>query len=483
MGICMASCDDGYEDWAEPQANTPEEAIVVPGLTTTVSAASDLNVTEESTVPLFVIGEATLPEGMTINSAEITITPTDVEGAQPIVQKIEVADGTGVISTEELQAVIEQIYGKRPVERSLTIDVVLLGQTSAGTVRIDGGQIVYTSTPKAPYISQNYYIVGDPSSWDLTCTTMPFTHSGKDVYEDPIFTVIFPVVDKDYWFAIADDKTIADGTDWSLLLGCVEGNGNNGTEGKIARRTELSDDGSFKVTVAGDATMIKMTIDMMEGTYKIEKLNDTDYFVVGDMQGWNAASPAGMTCALYPQSLTTFSYTTQFNGNANFKLWKATEFGNWDIAYGATTDGDNSVSGSLVNSGAGAIVCPEKGAYYTITCDFSTGTYEWTKLDNQSPTTYNLIGLIGGFNEWKDDAAMTQVSPNNWYLKGLEITEATELKFRANGGWDINWGANVNIADVRYGTGAQNGDNIKVPAGTYDVYMNDITGHFLFRAK
>jgi hypothetical protein len=109
-------------------------------------------------------------------------------------------------------------------------------------VLIDAGKVVLTITPEAPYISQNYYIVGAPSEWNPSCTTMPFNHSGKDVYEDAIFTVTFPVSDGETWFAIADDKTI-EANDWPMLLGCAEGNGKNGTTGKIARRTELSDDG------------------------------------------------------------------------------------------------------------------------------------------------------------------------------------------------------------------------------------------------
>lgn len=57
------------------------------------------------------------------------------------------------------------------------------------------------------------------------------------------------------------------------------------------------------------------------------------------------------------------------------------------------------------------------------------------------------------------------------------------LKFRANHDWGTNWGASVSIADTFYGTGVNNGDNIYVPAGTYAVYFNDITGEFAFVVK
>ena len=56
------------------------------------------------------------------------------------------------------------------------------------------------------------------------------------------------------------------------------------------------------------------------------------------------------------------------------------------------------------------------------------------------------------------------------------------LKFRANHDWAINWGATLNVSDINYGVGVGNGDNISVPAGTYNVFFNDITGNFVFQA-
>jgi hypothetical protein len=54
----------------------------------------------------------------------------------------------------------------------------------------------------------------------------------------------------------------------------------------------------------------------------------------------------------------------------------------------------------------------------------------------------------------------------------------TELKFAAEGAWDVNWGAN----DFPYGVGVGNGPNIPVRAGTYNVFFNDILGTYNFVA-
>jgi hypothetical protein len=50
------------------------------------------------------------------------------------------------------------------------------------------------------------------------------------------------------------------------------------------------------------------------------------------------------------------------------------------------------------------------------------------------------------------------------------------MKFAADGGWDFNWGA----ASFPYGQGTQNGANIPYKAGSYTVFLNDITGQFMY---
>ncbi|MBQ5829499.1 MAG: starch-binding protein, partial [Alistipes sp.] len=55
----------------------------------------------------------------------------------------------------------------------------------------------------------------------------------------------------------------------------------------------------------------------------------------------------------------------------------------------------------------------------------------------------------------------------------IEAAEATEMKFRADAAWDINWGVDC----------AMGGGNIPVAAGQYRVYFNPVTGLIEFNAK
>ena len=188
---------------------------------------------------------------------------------------------------------------------------------------------------------------------------------------------------------------------------------------------------------------------------------------------------------MYPTSATVHTYTTQWTGDGNLKIWEASAFGNWDVAYGSPTNDDTSASGQLVNSGAGSIKVPTANEYYTFTVDMGTMTYTWTKLD--TPASYSTIGIIGGFNNWNADADidMAQVAgaPHNWTLR-YTFSSDTELKFRANDAWDVSWGEGNNIGDRNYGTGdTNNAPNLNVPAGTYNIYFNDITGQYLFIAE
>ena len=57
------------------------------------------------------------------------------------------------------------------------------------------------------------------------------------------------------------------------------------------------------------------------------------------------------------------------------------------------------------------------------------------------------------------------------------------MKFRANHDWQVNWGDGGDINKKEYGKGSIYGNNINCPAGTYDVFFNDITGEYLFVVK
>jgi len=88
------------------------------------------------------------------------------------------------------------------------------------------------------------------------------------------------------------------------------------------------------------------------------------------------------------------------------------------------------------------------------------------------------VGLIGSAtpNGWDSDTTMVQ-DANDTCIWTLDITLAAgEVKFRANDGWDLNWGS----ADFPVGVGIQGGSNIPVFAGEYSITFNSCTGEYVF---
>lgn len=433
--LLTASCTEDYTDWANPQEN-PQEEVKTVTMTTTNASDVDFANLESDAVQLFVPTVTATDENST--TYKVTLWNDDKSASQVIT-----ADNDGYVVVDELRTAVENLYGKRPVMRIINFDIegytIVNGQsvknTSTGTINV---------TLTAPYISTTYYLIGAPSEWLPTCTTMPFSHSGKDVYEDPVFTVMFPVTDGETWFAIADDKTVASG-DWSMVFGCAEGNGNNGTEGQLKRRNELTDDGSWKVVVEGDAKFVKMTINMMDCTYKLEKMNFAEWaWMPGDQNGWNHGASGRLQSPAFDGVYTGYAYL-----NGGFKMTSQADWNGTNYGWGAT-EGQLSTDG-----GAGNLWAAE--GFYAVTGDFANLT--WTVI----PQSWGIIGSAapGG---WDSDSDMTYDTTNKCLTATLDLA-AGEIKFRANDDWGINFGGDIN--DL-----GRDGSNIAIAeAGNYTINL------------
>ena len=77
------------------------------------------------------------------------------------------------------------------------------------------------------------------------------------------------------------------------------------------------------------------------------------------------------------------------------------------------------------------------------------------------------MGIIGdAINaDWTTEAPLTyNAETGAWEATGV-VLNAGSIKFRANNGWDINFGGALDNLTI-------NGDNITVEAGTYNVVLN-----------
>lgn len=492
LGMAMASCGDDYNDWANPQTNPQEDAITIPGLTATAADAIDLANVSEDSVSTFTLNTAVLPEGFKLADARVEVTPQGVEGATKTTFN---AGIEGRAAAADLSDLVVNAYGKRPTARTFDAHVYLDAVKDGQAVLIDAGKINVVVTPKAPYIASNYYLVGDmygEGKWTLA-DCVKFNHSDADVYEDPVFTLMVTTTKDNQNWKIIPQGNIDAGNPWEIendpkgVVG-VAIDGDTSMSGSLV--TSITKDGTTVGPGAGKlekAGIYQITINMMDYTYTIKQISP-EYYLVGKLQGWSD-KPENKTCLMYAETPMVQSYTTQWKDDANLKIWLGSDWGTWSSAYGSATMADaNTPTGSLKSdNNAGAIICPEPGAFYTFTADFSTMTYSWTKLENQNPTEFENVSLIGVGGKWNDgdDIDMTQVTPHNWFIE--TTLPVGGFKIRANHGWNAggNWGYTADQKFTSTGklfNNAVSGDIKIATAGKYRIFFNDITNEYAFIA-
>lgn len=472
----MGSCSDDFTNWANPQTNPQEDAITIPGFTATGVQAINFANVETDSVSTFTLSEAALPAGFTLDNARLELTPQGVENATKTTINTSI-EGKGAVA--DLSAAVVSVYGKRPSARTFDAQVYVNAVKDGQAVLINAGKINLVMTPKAPFIDTNYYLVGQMTDWKLN-TNLKFAHSDADVYEDPVFTIMFTTTDDNQYWKIIPQGNVDTGNIWAVendpkgVVG-VETDGDAAMSGTLLTTTSKGEKAyAGKIAKAG---IYQMTINMMDYTYTIKQIAP-EYYLVGKLQGWSD-KPADKTCLMYAESAMVQSYTTQWNEDANLKIWLGSDFGVWANAYGAKDDGDNSVEGKI--AGSGAIVCPEPGAFYTFKVDFSTMTYKWTKLENQTPKAYEHVGLIGVGNDWNNDVDMKEVTPHNWFIETTLPVGGFKIRgdhdWNKGGNWGYTEGQEFTSTGKLFNDGGSGNITIAT-AGKYRIFFNDITTEY-----
>ena len=149
-------------------------------------------------------------------------------------------------------------------------------------------------------------------------------------------------------------------------------------------------------------------------------------------------------------------YVNMVGTAINFKF---TDEPDWDLNWG-----DDGANGTLEENGAN-IVIPNAG-YYRIKADITALTYSFLKTD------WGVIGdaTPGG---WDADTNMTYDTATKTWTVTLSLN-AGKIKFRANDGWDLNYGDNDFDGSLEEG-----GADIPVAAaGNYTITLNlEVAGY------
>ena len=503
LGLGLASCSENFDPEVGPQSNAQESVLQVGDVTVNTLLPDAISLAdyideENGTEKPISIGVATVKEGAmpqnTVLHAEVMYSrdPSFTNFALTVAEVNDAGEIT--LSPSSLQETYFNVITKNPNTTTLYMRTVLGTVTGGDAAAIIGkpGENFYAEravqfTPLNKLtIAPAYYIVGGPNSdWAGSAVnrSIKFQHSGEDVYVDPVFTVTFNAADGDTWFAIADDQAcdaISSG-DWSQLYGIVGGD-SEAKEGKIARRSELGADNSFKVPAG--AKKIRVTLNMMEQTYKVEAVSIADaYYLVGGNGSWSSDKSQKFSHSdkdafedpVFTYVITGGSDTWFAFGDAD--ALDAIDAGDWTQLYG-TTGASEDLSGSFDRrynlGGDHSFHVDGSAKFYRFTVNMLENTYEITPL-NFDPYIY-FIGATDGWANAEQKLALTDESgvytgylycadPNGW---------GNEFKFQKTPG---DWGTEINTGHMTGGITGDFGDgggNFKATAGegVYYVTLN-----------
>ena len=439
--MAMVSCTEDFTDWANPQTNSQEKAVAFgDGSVTPVDYVIKLADVKTETVKVASIKAPT--------SSNAAYTPTykiNFDG-----QSFDI-DADGNMATADLANYIVEKYGKRPTERD--IDATLDAWVSNGATAVKmatSATFQVKAEPVAPVIEEGYYLVGDMFTTETTNgwtkeAAKAFNHSDKDVYEDPVFTVSFETTKADQYWKIIPKKNIDSGDIWAAGVVGPKVDGDDSMTGALTN-------GDAKAGKIAKAGKYKLTINMMDYTYTIEEVKyDPFIYFIGATDGWTNAEQKLALVDANTGTYTGFLYCADPNNWGNqFKFQRVA--GSWDNEINSSTF--NTFDGAATNENGNIGVNAGEGVYY-FDVNLANGTIKATKVET--------MGLIGNFNSWAGDAAMTWNAEEYCFEATNVGVTADGWKFRVNGGWDINLGGSLNNLTA-------GGDNIAVAGNTIKLY-------------
>lgn len=448
--MSMVSCTEDFTDWGKPQTNPQEDAVTFGN---------------GSVAPVDVINLADVKTEK-VKVASI-VAPTSSDAAYKPNYKINFdgqtfdIDAEGNMAKADLVNYVVEKFGKRPSERDIdaTLDAwVNNGSTAVKMATSEKFQV--KAIPEAPFIDEGYYLVGDmfatedQNGWTKEAAKA-FNHSGNDVYEDPVFTVSFETTKADQYWKIIPKKNIDGGDIWAEGVVGPKVDGDDSMTGLLTN----ADAKAGKIAKAGK---YKLTINMMDYSYTLEEVNyDPFVYFIGSTDGWKSSD---QKLALVDEAkgvYTGFVYVADPNG-AGFQFKFQRVAGSWNNAIGAaafTTFAD-----AATNEGDNIGVSAGEGVYY-MDVNLSEGTIKATKVET--------MGIIGGFNNWAGDAAMTWNAEEYCFEATNVGVTADGWKFRVNGGWDINLGGSLDNLTA-------GGDNISVAGNTVKLYPTRKTSEKIY---
>ena len=424
--LALASCAGDYDDWGSPQANE-QEASAAKGVTFTNGSEAEASAADADGIINLVTINVTDPNTSSYALKKVKINGDTIPGKL-------VGNSVQVSASELEELVCSQNKSRASVARDLKVETILSLNLTSGEALAPMGETTgkFTPAPTPAIDEQGYYMLGqvNGNEWDATSPVW-MNKISDGVYQLKVTTT----ADKNWFKFYAGSKFVSN--DWTSInagaLGCKE----NGSEDAFGFIIYNGDSwGELQTPVIPGAGTWIVTLDMNNLTYTVQK---PILYMAGDANGWkhsdvlNSEDGVHYTGYMYLNQ-NGFKFCTQKN-------WDGTNYG-----------------GAFFGESEDNIMMTQEAGFYQVDVDLSAKTY------TLSPFT---IGIIGDATPtgWDSDTNMTYNPEEHcWELKNVTLSDG-EMKFRHTNDWSLSWGGELDNLTT------QNGPNIAVAAGTYDIKL------------
>lgn len=414
--ITLASCNGDYDDWANPQANEQEAAAAQYGITFTPGSEAVSSMSDEDGIINLVQLNSTNDNVTGYTLRELKVNNEVING--------EINGNSIQVSAKDLENFLCDDNNSRAcktydlkVESKVSINLESGDVISINTAGETAGK--FTTSPVPAIDEKGYYMLGqiNGKEWDAK------SPDWMNKIADGVYQLKVTTEKEQNWFKFYEGSKYDEGGDWKIIdtgaLGCKE----NGCEDGSGYIYFYGDSwGKLQTMVIPGAGTWIVTLDMNNLTYSFTK---PVLYMAGNANDWKQID--------YLSSEDAVKYTGyMYLDGSGFKFcsqpdWKGTNYG--AAFFGES--GDN-------------IMMTQPAGYYKVDIDLSEKKYELTPI--------TTIGIIGDatVNGWSgDDINMIYVPYNKetkegryWEVKDITLKTGV-IKFRANDGWDINWGGEL----------------------------------------
>ncbi|MGI6313866.1 MAG: hypothetical protein ACOXZI_06045 [Candidatus Cryptobacteroides sp.] len=303
----------------------------------------------------------------------------------------------------------------------------------------------YAAMP-ALNINPEVYIIGDRIGWNTTDAPVAAVLGS-------VASTDFTVLRKRYFRAIVKYG------DFEVNYGFAELDVNAGANGTLVA-------GQSNAPFIAYSGVYTITFDYTSGAYTVTKTATSPLYMIGVNNVWAFDSSTN------PFTVIPNTNLLYWKGTSTHTEYKVYEYGitGWDVNYAYGSNYKGNLDGPIIANGSncGNGDNTEGCAVF----DFRGYRYVYGKTAEGATS----VVLMGVDNDWTTGISLTKIENTRiWHKTNVVVATNAEVKFVENGSVWYGYGTNYNMgANPDRDNLSTSGNNMILPAGTYDIYYIDI---------